>query len=140
MERTWLETIQLLGLDVEAGLVLGMLGLEALARLAGRLRSFARIWLGKARLDQLRWGSDPAPVLDLLHRFREELLTRPPLRVEELALNGRDLISLGLKPSPRFGEILGFLMEQVLEDPELNTRERLLELLDAAPSGFEESR
>jgi len=42
MERTWLETIQLLGLDVEVGLVLGMLGLEALARLAGRLRSFAR--------------------------------------------------------------------------------------------------
>lgn len=42
MERTWLETIQLLGLDIQVGLVLGMLGLEALARWAGRLRRAAR--------------------------------------------------------------------------------------------------
>jgi len=103
-----------------------------------RLRSFGRIWLGKARLDQLRWGMDPAPVLDLLRRLRGELLGRPPFRLEELALNGRDLIALGLKPSPRFGEILAHLMDQVLEDPNLNTRGRLLALVELAGFGVEE--
>jgi hypothetical protein len=105
-----------------------------------RLRSFGRIWMGKARLDQLRWGLGPAPVVDLLLRLRDQLRRRPPLRVEELALNGRDLIALGLKPSPRFGEILDHLMDEVLEDPNLNTRESLLELVELAQSGVEESQ
>jgi len=95
-----------------------------------RLPDFSRIWLGKARLDHLRWGVDPAPVLDLVRRFREELSRRPPLRVEELALNGRDLIAMGKKPGPDFGEILADLMAHVLEDPGLNTRARLTELVD----------
>jgi len=95
-----------------------------------RLPGFGRIWLGKGRLDHLRWGVDPAPVLDLLLRLREELGGHPPLRVEELALNGRDLIGLGQKPGPRFGEILDHLMAHVLDDPELNTRERLIEIVE----------
>ncbi len=105
-----------------------------------RLRSFGRIWLGKARLDRVRWGEDPGPVLDLLRCFRGELLGRPPLRVEELALNGRDLIAWGLKPSPRFGGILDHLMDRVLEDPSLNTGDRLMELVELAGFGPEESK
>lgn len=105
-----------------------------------RLPSFGRIWLGKARLDRLRWGLDPAPVLDLLRRLRKELRGRPPLGVRDLALNGRDLIATGLKPSPRFGEILDHLMDQVLEDPALNTRDRLLELVESAGLGPEGNR
>jgi tRNA nucleotidyltransferase/poly(A) polymerase len=105
-----------------------------------RLPSFGRIWLGKARLDQLRWGVDPGPVLDLLRRLRGEILGRAPLRVEELALSGRDLIALGLKPSPQFGEILDELMGRVLEDPSLNTRDRLMELVELAGVRPEESK
>jgi len=105
-----------------------------------RLRSFGRIWLGKARLDQLRWGVDPVSVLDLLRSLRGEILDRAPLRVEELALNGRGLIAMGLKPSPRFGEILDYLMDQVLEDPSLNTGDRLMELVELAGFRPEESK
>jgi tRNA nucleotidyltransferase (CCA-adding enzyme) len=53
------------------------------------------------------------------------------LRLEDLALNGRDLIALGMKPGPRFGEILSHLMDLVLEDPELNEREPLLRMVQA---------
>jgi hypothetical protein len=97
-----------------------------------RLRSFGRIWLGKARLDQLHGGLDPSPVLELLRRFRSELSAGPPLRTRDLALTGRDLIGLGLRPGPRFGEILDEMMDHVLEDPTLNNKERLVELVEAA--------
>ena len=62
----------------------------------------------------------------------------PPLRLEDLAVDGRDLIGLGLKPGPRFGQILQRLMDEVLKDPELNTREQLLELLTSSELREEE--
>lgn len=45
-----------------------------------------------------------------------------------LAINGRDLIGLGLPPGPQFTSILNALMEKVIEDPSLNERETLLTL------------
>jgi len=56
------------------------------------------------------------------------LLTSSPFeRLLPAAVDGRDLIGLGLRPGPRFGEILGALLEWVLEDPSRNRRELLLE-------------
>lgn len=89
----------------------------------------ARLWLGKARLDALRWGRDPKPVLRLIRRARREIQGGAPLRLQELAVDGRDLIALGLKPSPRFGVILEGLMQRVLEDPSMNHRDHLLSLV-----------
>jgi hypothetical protein len=101
------------------------------------LPSFGRIWLAKARLDHLRWKTDPAPVLLLLRRLRAVVRSRPPLRLEDLSVGGRDLISLGLNPGPRFGEILDHLMDRVLEDPGLNDRPTLSRLLAEAGYGPE---
>lgn len=50
-----------------------------------------------------------------------------PLTVRELAVNGGDLIREGIKPGPHMGEILNQLLELVLEEPECNTKEKLLE-------------
>jgi tRNA nucleotidyltransferase (CCA-adding enzyme) len=95
-----------------------------------RLPALARLWVAGARLDQLRGLGDSAPVVEVLRRLRREVRCRPPLRVEDLALNGRDLVAMGLKPGPRFGRILAALMEQVLEDPTLNHRERLVKAVE----------
>ena len=48
------------------------------------------------------------------------------LAVKELAVNGKDLMALGVKPGPGLGEILERLLDLVLEDPQRNTREYLL--------------
>jgi tRNA nucleotidyltransferase/poly(A) polymerase len=96
------------------------------------LNGFGRIWLAKARLDQALKGQDPAPVVGLLRALRREVRSGTPLRIADLAIDGRDLIARGFKPGPRFGEILEGLMEQVLEDPFLNTKERLTELAEEA--------
>jgi hypothetical protein len=46
---------------------------------------------------------------------------------ESLAINGNDLIALGLSPGPRLGEILKAAHEAVLDTPELNEKSQLLE-------------
>jgi tRNA nucleotidyltransferase (CCA-adding enzyme) len=51
----------------------------------------------------------------------------PPLSVGDLELDGRGLISLGLKPGPGFGRILDSLLDWVLDDPERNRRDLLEE-------------
>ena len=50
-----------------------------------------------------------------------------PLAISDLALDGRGLIALGLKPGPGFGVILEGLLDWVLDEPERNRRELLEE-------------
>ncbi|HOJ76905.1 MAG TPA: HD domain-containing protein [Bacillota bacterium] len=48
---------------------------------------------------------------------------------KKLAISGHDLIkALNLKPGPIVGAVLNFLSEQVLDHPEFNTEQRLLQL------------
>ncbi len=46
---------------------------------------------------------------------------------KDLAINGRDLIDLGLKQGSAIGDLLEVLFEEVIEEPEKNTREYLLQ-------------
>jgi tRNA nucleotidyltransferase (CCA-adding enzyme) len=68
-----------------------------------------------------------------IHYMKEEvtkiLETKQPLTVKELALTGSDLLALGFKPGKLIGDILNHLLDAVLEKPELNTREQLIELV-----------
>ncbi len=70
---------------------------------------------------------DAASVVASWRRAREVRDTAPPLAVEDLALDGRTLIRLGLRPGPRFGEILADLLDWVLEDPARNEQSLLVE-------------
>jgi tRNA nucleotidyltransferase (CCA-adding enzyme) len=69
---------------------------------------------------------------DLLARWRmtrRVLRGRPPLAVGDLAISGQDLKALGLAPGPLFREILHDLLEAVTDDPTLNRRDALLDLV-----------
>jgi tRNA nucleotidyltransferase (CCA-adding enzyme) len=46
----------------------------------------------------------------------------------QLAVTGDDLVAAGFAPGPGLGELLGRLLDAVLEDPARNNKERLLEL------------
>ena len=52
-----------------------------------------------------------------------------PLAVGDLALNGSDLMELGVPEGPEVGRVLKKLLEQALEDPSLNTKEALVALV-----------
>ncbi len=63
---------------------------------------------------------------EMKQRMIEQL--HQPMAITDLAINGHDLMDqFGLKPGPLLGKILTQLFEMVLEDPDLNTREMLLE-------------
>lgn len=65
--------------------------------------------------------------VDEFERLYHEVLEKNQcVTKKDLAVNGRDLIALGMEPGPRLGEVLDALFERVLDTPELNTREQLL--------------
>jgi len=66
-------------------------------------------------------------ILRLKRRIQEELDKKPPFGPKDLALNGHDLMSLGYPEGPALGQILKKLVEVVLDEPERNTRQSLLE-------------
>ncbi|HLD45918.1 MAG TPA: HD domain-containing protein, partial [bacterium] len=68
-------------------------------------------------------------ILSLRDKVREEINKAPPFTPKDLAINGHDIMTLGYQPGPIFGEIQRFLMDKVLDDPELNTKEILLRLI-----------
>ncbi len=59
-------------------------------------------------------------------RVHEELLAHPPLALSDLAIDGNDLIALGVRQGPYVGILLDELHAEVLEDPSENDPERLL--------------
>ncbi|MFR7474819.1 CCA tRNA nucleotidyltransferase [Frisingicoccus sp.] len=54
--------------------------------------------------------------------------------VKMLAVNGKDLIQAGIPQGPILGAVLERLVERVIDEPELNEREKLLELADNVKS------
>jgi hypothetical protein len=48
--------------------------------------------------------------------------------IKDLAVSGDDLIQAGITPGPRLGQVLSRLMDRVLEEPRLNSRETLLSM------------
>jgi tRNA nucleotidyltransferase (CCA-adding enzyme) len=77
-------------------------------------------------------GGEPPPLdeLEQLAAFRAvlEREVESPHRLRDLAVDGSDLIALGIAPGPRIGRILDELLDEVVETPDLNTREQLLAL------------
>jgi tRNA nucleotidyltransferase (CCA-adding enzyme) len=66
-------------------------------------------------------------VINLKKEIQRVLEAKEPLSVKDLAVNGHDLMSVGIQPGKRIGEILNNLLEIVLNDPEMNNKEKLLE-------------
>ncbi|HVN66966.1 MAG TPA: HD domain-containing protein, partial [Candidatus Sulfotelmatobacter sp.] len=75
-------------------------------------------------------GSD---YLDELQKRIDKIIAEEhALHVADLKVDGNDVMkTLQLKPGPQIGQVLNDLLEKVLDDPALNEREKLLELIEA---------
>jgi tRNA nucleotidyltransferase (CCA-adding enzyme) len=60
--------------------------------------------------------------------FTEIIKSKQCLTLKSLAVNGQDLMMAGFPSGKQLGVILNQLLEQVLEDPELNEKEQLIQL------------
>ncbi len=68
--------------------------------------------------------------LDLWKQKYEEISERSDcVSLKMLAVTGSDLIQAGMKPGRELGETLNKMLEIVLDDPDMNTKEKLLELI-----------
>ncbi|MDR0551700.1 MAG: polynucleotide adenylyltransferase, partial [Spirochaetaceae bacterium] len=54
------------------------------------------------------------------------------LSLKDLAINGHDITALGITDGKRIGAILRSLLDAVLSNPALNTRETLLAMAEKA--------
>ena len=90
------------------------------------------------RMASARWSArrdlpghdDRVPAARAVHSLYRNSLTaalREPLDLRDLAIDGEDLRQVGIAPGPQLGRILSVLLDQVLDDPRLNTRDRLME-------------
>jgi len=73
-------------------------------------------------------GTEPPELAEFGSRIEGLLEKEHAFTLKDLKVNGTDLMQAGLPPGRRTGLVLGELLEAVLEDPSLNTRERLLEI------------
>ena len=79
-----------------------------------------------ARAEGTGRGGDAERYLEATYdRVRAEWL-EAPLGIDKLAVDGDDMIDLGMSPGPLIGLLLEELMEQVIEDPDRNDRAHLL--------------
>lgn len=73
------------------------------------------------REEKLEW------IAEVEKLYREILKDRECLSLKDLAVTGRDLIRAGCAPGPELGRILNEMLQDVLEHPEHNNKEYLLQ-------------
>lgn len=101
-------------------------GLRRLVRKVGVDLIFDLLDLRRADVVAQGMGGRTDDVDVFESQIREELLRKPPFSYTDLALDGRDIMSMfGIGQGPLVGKILEYLLEQVLDNPENNTRESL---------------
>jgi tRNA nucleotidyltransferase (CCA-adding enzyme) len=79
---------------------------------------------------------DLSSVLRLRAGALKVLASGDPLTVKDLAVDGRDLIQWGMKEGREIGFVLRAMLERVLEDPTINTKEGLRSVFEDIKKGM----
>ena len=76
----------------------------------------------------VRYSASIELLLELKERVKAELEKATALSLKSLAVNGRDLMDLGIPAGKELGRILNELLDCVIEDPQMNEKNKLLEI------------
>jgi len=78
------------------------------------------------------WGRDfEKDIEEFRNRINTQINRSYPFTISDLAVNGHDVMNIvGLQPGPKVGKILNQLLEDVIEKPKYNQRDRLIEILE----------
>ncbi|SJZ83780.1 CCA tRNA nucleotidyltransferase [Garciella nitratireducens] len=74
--------------------------------------------------------NDLTYINQLEEKCKEILKQSPPLTIKDLNIDGYDLIKIGVPQGPKMKKILEYLLNKVLENPELNEKEKLMEMVE----------
>jgi len=104
-------------------------GLRRLIRRVGVELIFDLLDLRRADVVAQGMGGKTADVDELEVRIKNEINKKSPFGLKDLALDGNVIMKkLKLKPGPLVGEILNYLLEQVLDEPKKNSSRALEKL------------
>lgn len=106
-------------------------GLKRLINRVGEDQIFNLLDLQYADMKCTSEGRDTSLVGIRRAEIKAILEEEEPVEKKQLDIDGNDIVNLGYKEGKIIGEILDFLLELVLENPELNKKEILIkEILD----------
>ena len=101
-------------------------------RFASVLRLSAAVWSAtherKGRAPSAKGARD-------LYRRAIRIAYRDPVQIADLAVDGHDLQTLGVPPGPGIRHLQVALLDRVLEDPSLNTRDTLMRIAGELKNG-----
>jgi tRNA nucleotidyltransferase/poly(A) polymerase len=102
-------------------------GLRRLIRKTGVDLIFDLLDLRRADVVGQGMGNTTEDVDELENRIREELEKKPPFSISDLDIDGTVIMQkFDIPQSPLIGDVLAFLLEMVLDDPEKNKKEILI--------------
>ncbi|MCR4579761.1 MAG: HD domain-containing protein [Treponema sp.] len=78
----------------------------------------------------MRYSQSVKLLCQLKDRISAIMEKQNALSLKDLAVNGKDLIEMGIPAGKDLGRILGQLLDCVIEDPAMNTKEQLLKVAE----------
>ena len=97
-------------------------GLKRLMRRLGKEEVFHLIELQIADIKCSNKEANVDHIIERRNRIKEILEKDEAYKIEQMHIDGKDLIKLGFEQGPIIGEILEFLLDKIIEEPELNDR------------------
>ena len=104
-------------------------GLKRLINRVGKDNINALLDLQKSDMSCTSTGRDTSSIENRRSEIKQIIDEDEPVEKKQLDINGNDIVNLGYKQGRLIGEILDYLLEIVLEKPELNKKQTLIKLV-----------
>lgn len=133
LDNHTISAVQTLVLNHDYG-ISGNIGIKAFRRFLGKLGidNFDDfVMLRKADMagqSDYKLAEKTATIESLQEMYETVVREKQAIGISDLAITGKDLIAMGMKPGRELGQVLHELLEHVLDVPEDNTSEILLSM------------
>ncbi len=124
------EVRELVELHMKHGRNFGDKGLKRLIRRMGKEKIFSLFTLQKADKKCSSGDYEFEHIIQMENRTKEIIKNKEAFQLKDLDINGRDLINLGYREGKIIGEILNYLLEEVMGNSKLNEKKNLMELVN----------
>ena len=86
-----------------------------------------KVWTADIKAQNPKFIEEKLDVINAIKdKFKEIIESNQCFSLKDLAISGKDLIKLGIKPGKEIGIMLNKLLEEVIENPELNDKDKLI--------------
>lgn len=88
-----------------------------------------KVKLADINTDEFKSKKDEITKINIINKEYEQIISKNEcFSMKNLKINGRDLIEIGIKDGRQVGSVLHYLLERVIGDNDLNSREKLLDM------------